>query len=159
MSLEQRLARLEAEVAELRAAQALRTLLSQYAVTVDEQQPAALAALFTPDARVDIPAWSVAVSGREAVMGFYAEYWARFARPRRYFANEQFRIADDRASCFMYWHVTQERNDESVLGWGTYDWAFRRDGRDWRIASVVISIRAMTTLPAGWAGDRQFTDA
>ena len=159
MSLERRLARLEQEVAELRATEALRRLLSQYAVAVDDRQPGLLRQVFTGDAHVAVPAWAVDVRGIDAVLAFYDDYWARFANPRRYFANADYRVTDTTATCFMYWHVTQERNDRAVLGWGTYDWRFRRDGSAWRIHGVTIDIRAMTTLDAGWAGIRRFTDA
>ncbi|MGD9602491.1 MAG: nuclear transport factor 2 family protein [Gammaproteobacteria bacterium] len=159
MSLEQRLARLERDVTELRATEALRRLLSQYAVAVDDRQPDLLRRVFTEDAHVAVPAWSVDVRGGDAVLAFYEDYWTRFANPRRYFANADYRVTGTAATCFMYWHVTQERHDRAVLGWGTYDWRFRRDGIEWRIAAVTIDIRAMTTLEAGWAGARRFTDA
>lgn len=159
ISIEQRLAHLELQVGELQAAQALRTVLSQYALAVDDKRPDLLRALFTPDVQVQIPAWQVDVAGLDAVMAFYDDYWARFDQPRRYFANDTTRIDGDTAKVFMYWHVTQERGVSSVLGWGTYDWEFVRNGDEWRIAAVLISIRAMTTLDAGWAGEHKFTDA
>ncbi len=159
MDIEACLKELSADVAELKAQQALRSVLSRYAVAVDDKHADALRTLFTSDIRVEIPAWSVDAQGIEAVMVFYAEYWAKFANPRRYFANEDYKVTGDLAQCFMYWHVTQERNDQSVLGWGTYAWRFRREAGAWRIEGVVISIRAMTTLAAGWATAHQFTDA
>lgn len=55
--------------------------------------------------------------------------------------------------------MTQERGTSSVLGWGTYDWEFVRSGGQWRIAGVLISISAMTTLAAGWARENKFSDA
>jgi hypothetical protein len=55
----------------------------------------------------------------------------------------------------MYWHVTQEQGDDSVLGWGTYDWRFRcADGR-WLIESEIVHVRVMTTLEQGWSEKRQ----
>lgn len=157
--IEQRLARLEREVHELRDQQALRALLSAYAVAVDEHDPPGLRALFTADAWVRIPAWQVEEAGVDAVMAFYDRYWTRYQRPRRYFANDDTRVDGDEARTFMYWHVTQESGEHSVLGWGTYDWQFRRVDGAWRIAGVLISILAMTTLDAGWAGEAKFTDA
>ena len=56
----------------------------------------------------------------------------------------------------MYWHVTQDSNGESYLGWGTYKWSFSRVGADWKISAVEINILAMTTLVAGWAGESKF---
>ncbi len=157
-AIEQRLAQLEQQVGELQAVLALRTVLSQYAIAVDDKRPELLRTLFTHDARVRIPAWQVDVVGIDAVMAFYDEYWARFDQPRRYFANDDTRISGDTAKVFMYWHVTQERGMSSVLGWGSYDWDFVRSQGQWRIAGVLISIRAMTTLDAGWAGKHKFTD-
>ena len=154
-----RLAALESRVTELADGQALRALLSQYAIGVDDKRPALLRSLFTHDARVQIPAWQVDVVGLEEIMAFYERYWARFDQPRRYYANDDTRIRGDRAHTFMYWHVTQEERGVPVIGWGTYDWNFLRvDGR-WLIDCVLISIRAMTTLEAGWGGAARFTDA
>lgn len=153
---ELRLTALEQEVADLKAQQALRTLLSRYAVAVDDHQPELLRTLFTPDCIVEIPAWNVARRGLADVIDFYHDYWRRFASPRRYFANEDFAVSGDTATCFMYWHVTQEHRGEPWLGWGTYAWRFARDGNQWRISSVLIDIRAMTTLARGWAGENKF---
>ncbi|MEQ8663098.1 MAG: nuclear transport factor 2 family protein [Gammaproteobacteria bacterium] len=152
-TIEERLAALEREVAALRADNDIRTVLSHYAIGVDEKRPHLLRELFADDAVLGVPAWAVEVHGVEAIMQFFENYWGRFDNPRRYYANEDIRVAGDRASAFMYWHVTQELGTESVLGWGTYEWGFRRrnsDGR-WLIARETVHIRAMTTLAAGWA--------
>ncbi|MCB1746089.1 MAG: nuclear transport factor 2 family protein [Gammaproteobacteria bacterium] len=151
-TLETRLAALEHEVAALRADRDIRTVLSQYAVGVDEKHPHVLWPLFTDDAVIEVPAWSVEVRGIDAVMRFFENYWRRFDNPRRYYANEVVTVTGDTASAFMYWHVTQEEGADSVLGWGTYDWGFRRQGGQWLIAREVVHIRAMTTLARGWAG-------
>ncbi len=158
-TIERRLAALEGRVRDLEAAQAIRAMLSQYASAVDEKLPERLHALFTADSVVRIPAWNVDVAGIDAVMAFYDTYWNRFDHPRRYFANEDLRVTGNDATCFMYWHVAQERNGLPVLGWGTYDWQFRQVDGAWRIAGVLITILAMTTLAAGWAGANRFTDA
>lgn len=158
-SLATRLAALEQRIAELEDGQALRALLSQYAIGVDDKRPELLRSVFTPHARVQIPAWKVDVMGLDEIMAFYARYWARFDQPRRYYANDDTRIRGDRAHTFMYWHVTQEEREVPVVGWGTYDWNFQRVGGRWLIDNVLISIRAMTTLAAGWGGAARFTDA
>jgi len=153
-TIESRLDALEREVAALRADNDIRAVLAHYAIGVDEKRPHLLRELFTDDAVLGVPAWSVEVNGLDAIMQFFENYWGRFDNPRRYYANEDIRVDGDRATAFMYWHVTQEHGRDSVLGWGTYDWAFRRraaDGR-WLIEREVVHIRAMTTLAAGWAG-------
>ncbi|MEQ8231352.1 MAG: nuclear transport factor 2 family protein, partial [Gammaproteobacteria bacterium] len=153
-TVEERLAALEREVAALRADNDIRAVLSHYAIGVDEKRPHLLRELFADDAVLGVPAWSVEVHGVDAIMQFFENYWGRFDNPRRYYANEDIRVDGERASAFMYWHVTQELAADSVLGWGTYEWAFRRrpgDGR-WLIEREIVHIRAMTTPAAGWAG-------
>ena len=157
-TIEQRLARLEEEVRDLTAQHAVRRTLSQYAIGVDEKRSDILRKLFTDDATLKIPEWNIDVSGKTDVMAFYDYYWSRFDNPRRYYANEDIAIQSDSATAFMYWHVTQERDGKPYLGWGTYEWTFRRRADAWQIASVVINLLAMTTLAAGWAGSNRFSD-
>jgi ketosteroid isomerase-like protein len=151
-TLEARLAALEIEVAALRGANDVRGVLSQYAIGVDEKRPHVLRPLFATDAVLGVPAWAVEVRGVDAIMAFFENYWRRFDNPRRYYANEDIKVSGDRATAFMYWHVTQELGADSVLGWGTYDWAFRKESGRWLIEREVVHIRAMTTLAEGWAG-------
>lgn len=151
-TLEARLAALEAEVAALRAINDIRAVLSRYAIGVDDKRPHVLRPLFAADAVLAVPAWAVEVRGQEAIMAFFENYWRRFDNPRRYYANEDIEVNDDQATAFMYWHVTQELGADSVLGWGTYDWRFRKAGERWLIEHETVHIRAMTTLAEGWAG-------
>jgi hypothetical protein len=39
----------------------------------------------------------------------------------------------------------------SFVGWGCYDWAFRRDEDAWRISNFIVRVECMTTLENGWA--------
>ena len=157
--IDERLARIANDLRALHAHHDIRRTLSQYAIAVDDQRPDLLRTLFAQDATLRVPVWNIDVSGKVAVMAFYDDYWDRFKNPRRYYANENIAARGDGATAFMYWHVTQERNGTSILGWGTYEWAFRRHRDEWQIASVVINLLAMTTLAAGWAGLARFTDA
>lgn len=157
-TIEQRLDVLEREVAILRAREGMRKTLSQYAVGVDDKRPEILADIFAEDAVLKVPEWNVELSGKEAVLSFFTEYWSRFDTPRRYTANEDFVLEGsgmnegDTARAFMYWHVTQARDGESYLGWGSYEWGFRKTGERWLIIREVVDIHAMTTLSKGWAG-------
>lgn len=153
--IESRLDALEVEVTALRADRDIRAVLSQYAVGVDDKRPHLLREIFAVDAVLKVPAWSVEIAGLEAILQFFENYWGRFDRPRRYYANEDIKVTGDRASAFMYWQVTQELESESVLGWGTYDWGFRRKDGRWLITEEVVHIRAMTTLADGWAGQTE----
>jgi len=152
-SVEERLAALEAEVLELRGKDAVRRILSRYAVGVDGKRPGILRELFDEEALLSIPNWNIEVRGRDAIMAFFEDYWSRFDNPRRYYANEDITVAGSRAEAFMYWHGTQERNGESIFGWGSYDWGFKFVNDRWLITKEVVHIFAMTTLEAGWAGE------
>jgi ketosteroid isomerase-like protein len=156
LTVEQRLANLEREIAVLQAKDDIRQTLSLYAVGVDDKRPEILTNIFAEDAVLKVPEWDVERVGKEAVIGFFNEYWKRFDTPRRYYANEDFDIKGtndgNTATAFMYWHVTQAREGRSYLGWGTYDWGFRRAGERWLITHETVDIRAMTTLAKGWAG-------
>jgi len=150
-TLEERLSALEDEVRVLRAKDLIRHTLSQYAVGVDSKQPAILCCLFDEEAVLSVPNWNIEERGRDAVMAFFEDYWAQFDNPRRYYANEDITVHDSNAEAFMYWHVTQERGGDSVLGWGFYDWSFKLVDGHWLITKEVVHILAMTTLTAGWA--------
>jgi ketosteroid isomerase-like protein len=150
--LESRMNALEEEVRRLRAAEDIRTVLSQYAIGVDEKRPHVLRPLFADNAHIGVPAWSVEINGVDAVMQFFEHYWGRFDSARRYYANEDVKVSGDTASVFMYWHLTQQREGQSVLGWGTYDWSFVRSAEKWLIDREIVNIRAMTTLEDGWGG-------
>lgn len=151
MTIEERLKVLENEVARLRGAEGVRTTLSRYARAVDTKDRPALAALFTADAVIRVEPWGVEGQGREDVLAFFDDYFARFDHPRRYCANAEIVVEASQATAFTYWLVTQVREGKSIIGWGTYDWAFRQEGAEWRIALEVVKIHTMTTLDQGWA--------
>ena len=151
ITLEQRIIRLEQELERIQVRETVRELLSLYAVGVDEKRPDVLERLFSDDAVLQIPAWDIDARGKAAVLAFFTEYWSRFQNPRRYYANESIDITGAQATAFTYWHVTQERAGESILGWGTYEWGFRRDNDNWQVCKEVVHIHAMTELTQGWA--------
>jgi ketosteroid isomerase-like protein len=149
--LAERLARLEARVAVLESVEGIRHTLSDYARALDERRPELLAEIFTDDCRLLTDPWGADTRGKARMLRTFERYWERFRNPRRYYANEAIRVDGEAATAFSYWLVTQEDGDRSVLGWGTYDWSFQREGGRWRIAELRIHILAMTTLDRGWA--------
>jgi hypothetical protein len=149
--VEKRIAALESKVAALEAQTQIRHTLSQYAIGVDEKRPELVREIFTPDAHFGVPAWDVDRTGIDDIIDFFETYWSRFDNPRRYYANEDITVTGDSATAFMYWHVTQERGGDCVLGWGTYDWGFRRVGDRWLIEKEIVHVRIMTTLAEGWS--------
>lgn len=153
-SVEERLTALEGDVADLTGREAVRRVLSRYAVGVDSKRPGILRELFDEEAVLSIPNWNIEVRGRDAIMAFFEDYWSRFDNPRRYYANDDIVVQGIYAEAFMYWHVTQERDGESVVGWGSYEWGFKSVEDRWLITKEVVHILAMTTLDAGWAGGK-----
>jgi ketosteroid isomerase-like protein len=149
--LERRLAALERRVAELEAAEGVRRTMSDYARALDERRPELLERIFTDDCHLVTQPWGADSHGKARMLRLFDRYWQRFANPRRYYANEAITIAGDTATAFTYWFVTQDDGDRSAIGWGTYDWTFRRESGMWKIGELVIRILTMTTLDRGWA--------
>jgi hypothetical protein len=151
MSLEDRLAALEQRVATLEGVEGVRRALSLYARGVDERRTDLLEQLFAEDCHLQTVPWGADTRGRARVLLGLQRYWERFQHPRRYYANENIRVDGDRATAFTYWFVTQDDRDRSVIGWGTYEWAFRLEGGAWRATELIIRVLTMTTLDRGWA--------
>ena len=149
--LSERLAALERRVASLEAVESIRHTLSDYARALDERRRDLLARVFTDDCHVATTPWGGDTRGNERMLRMFDRYWQRFANPRRYYANEAITVDGDTATAFTYWFVTQDDGDRSVIGWGTYDWAFRREADYWRASELLIHVLTMTTLDRGWA--------
>jgi ketosteroid isomerase-like protein len=150
-TLEARLVALERRVADLEAMEGVRRTMSDYARALDERRPDLLDRVFTDDCHlVNIP-WGADSRGKAKLLKVFGRYWERFANPRRYYANEAITVDGDTATAFSYWFVTQDDADRSAIGWGTYDWTFRREEGAWRVSELVIRVLTMTTLDRGWA--------
>ena len=149
--LEERLAHLERRVAALEAVEGVRHTLSDYARALDERRPELLDRIFADDCHLVTIPWGADTRGKARMRRAFDRYWARFANPRRYYANEAITVDGDRATAFTYWLVTQDDGDRSAIGWGTYDWVFRLEDGTWKIAELVIRVLTMTTLDRGWA--------
>ena len=149
--LEARLVELERRVAVLEAVEGVRHTLSDYARALDERRPDLLDRIFTDDCHLVTTPWGADTRGKAKMLRAFERYWARFGNPRRYYANEAITVDGETASAFTYWFVTQDDGDRSAIGWGTYDWVFRREDGVWRIAELAIRILTMTTLDRGWA--------
>src|SRR5262249_37217387 len=140
----------ERRLATLEAMEGVRQTMSDYARALDERRPDLLDRIFTDDCHLVTEPWGADSRGKARMLRIFERYWARFGNPRRYYANEAITVDGDAATVFTYWLVTQDDGDRSALGWGTYDWTFRREAGRWRIAELVIKILTMTTLDRGW---------
>jgi len=151
-ALEARVAELERRLAALEAMEGVRTTLSDYARALDERRPDLLASIFTEDCHLVTVPWGADSRGKGRMLRVFERYWARFSNPRRYYANEAIWVDGGAATAFSYWLVTQEDGERSIIGWGTYDWAFRLENGAWRISELIIRVLVMTPLERGWAG-------
>jgi ketosteroid isomerase-like protein len=146
-----RLLALERRVASLEAMEGVRQTLSDYARALDERRPDLLQRIFTDDCHLATSPWGADSRGNARMLRVFERYWQRFANPRRYYANESIAVDGEAATAFSYWFVTQDDGDRSIIGWGTYDWAFRREGDYWKINELLIKVLTMTPLDRGWA--------
>lgn len=151
MTVDARLADLERRLAVLEGIEGVRRTLSLYARWLDENRPELFEQVFASDCHLKTVPWGADVHGRERVRRGFGRYLARFQHPRRYYANEAITVEGETAKAFAYWLVTQEDGDRSVIGWGTYDWAFRLEDGTWKVTDLVITVLTMTTPDRGWA--------
>ena len=154
MDSETRLARLEAQTRTLTSKDAIWRLMARYARAVDEEDDEDLAAIFTTDATCETVPWSKGkvYEGRDSIVRLFKGYQKRFRHRKRFVANELIDVLDDsNATGWSNWLVVHANEADSYIGWGSYDWGFRRDGDTWRINRFVVHVECMTTLANGWA--------
>lgn len=153
MSLEARIAKLEAGLRAIADRDEIDRLITRYARAIDEDIGAEIAAILTPDAALVIKPWiGEPVVGRDGVVASFKDYIGKFTNRKRFVVNRRIDLSGaDHATGWANWLVTQARGGQSYCGWGNYDWEFRRDDGVWAIARMVITVDSMTTLEAGWA--------
>ena len=152
-SLEQKFARMELRLRVLEDRESIRQVLGQYCNAVDLRDAAALAPLFSRDARVTVVPWNVDVRGHDAVMAFFVDYFGSdWREPRHNRANECITADGDAYRVFSYFHETVARGEESIIGWGTWEDRFVCEDGAWKIAERVITILALTPITKSWAG-------
>lgn len=122
--------------------QAIGELIHAYCWHFDMNEPEALAALFTEDARVDYGPEFPDLLGRAAIGQAVASGLATlFAATSHHVSNIRitFEGPDGAASdCYLYaWHRYRDGRPESEL-WGRYHHRFRRTPEGWRIAELVL---------------------
>lgn len=132
----------EAAWRELLDRQAIGELIHAYCWHFDMNEPAALAALFTEDARVDYGPEFPDLQGRAEIEKAVAKgLRTLFAATSHHVSN--IRITFDgpdgaESDCYLYaWHRYRDGRPESEL-WGRYHHRFRRTPEGWQIAGLVL---------------------
>lgn len=152
MTIEERLAALEQQQAQLQAQHDIMQTIARYARGIDEQLDEELAAIFTDDVVLQTQPWTQRpLEGKTLALKAFRNYRWAFQHPRRFITNHQITVNDDgTASGYANWFVVQAREEQSYCGWGSYEWTFRYEEGLWRISQMLIALDCMTTLERGW---------
>lgn len=128
---------------ELTDRQAIGELIHAYCWHFDMNEPEALAALFTTDARIDYGPEFPDLQGRAAIEQAVAKgLRTLFAATSHHVSNIRITFAgpaEARSDCYLYaWHRYLDGRPESEL-WGRYRHRFLRTSDGWLIAELVLS--------------------
>jgi uncharacterized protein (TIGR02246 family) len=132
----------EDTVRELADRQAITDLVHAYCLHFDQNEPDAVAALFTQDATVDYGPETATIVGSEAIAGTIAVGLDQiFAATSHHVSNIQITFdGPDAATGVTYlyaWHRYRDGSPDGEL-WGRYHHRFRRTEDGWRIAELVL---------------------
>lgn len=130
----------EAALRELADRQAIADLVHAYCFHFDNNEPAAVAALFTDDATVDYGPESATIVGADSIAATIAVGLERtFAATSHHVSNLQitFEGPDDaRSVTYVYaWHRYVDGSPDGEL-WGRYRHRFVRTEAGWRIGEL-----------------------
>lgn len=131
-----------AAVSELLDRQAITDLIHAYCYHFDRNEPAEVAALFTPDATVDYGPEAATIIGADAIVSTISVGLERtFAATSHHVSNIQITLeGGDRARSVTYlyaWHRYVDGSPDGEL-WGRYLHRFARTDAGWRIAELVL---------------------
>lgn len=122
--------------------QNLADLVYAYCFHFDNNEPEAVAALFTEDARIDYgPEVEPIVGKAKIVPSIEAGLEERFLATSHHLSNMRIRFeTPDTASAVAYvyaWHRYRDGGPDGEL-WGRYHYRFRRTLGGWKIAELVL---------------------
>ena len=122
--------------------EAIADLVHAYCQHFDENDPDAVAALFTEDARIDYGPELEPIVGRAAIAPRIAVGLTEtFAATSHHVSNMRIVFdGPDEASAVTYlyaWHRYRDGSPDGEL-WGRYHHRFRRTAEGWRIAELVL---------------------
>ena len=133
---------LEETVRELADRQAIADLVHAYCLHFDQNEPEAVAALFTDDATVDYGPETATIVGGDSIAGAIAVGLDTiFAATSHHVSNILITFdGPDSATGVTYlyaWHRYRDGSPDGEL-WGRYHHRFRRTGEGWRIVELVL---------------------
>jgi ketosteroid isomerase-like protein len=139
-----------ARVSRLEDIEAARNMHHIYASTLDEPSAKTVAQLFAEDAVLNTPVGSF--TGRQAIEDFYAAALAADTSLKQHLITDV-KVASaepGRVRLQSYFLYLGRGDDDSVIGWGTYDDTVDVSGPEPVFVEKTIDIIVGTTLDAGW---------
>jgi len=132
---------------ELTDRQAITELIHAYCFHFDNNEPDAVAALFTGDATVDYGPESATIVGSAAIATTIAVGLERtFAATSHHVSNIQITFEEPdhaRSVTYLYaWHRYVDGSPDGEL-WGRYRHRFVRTGAGWRISGLLLEAAGM----------------
>ena len=120
----------------------ITALIHAYCFHFDRNEPNALAALFTPDARVDYGPEAQLLTGTEAIRAAVAKGLAEtFAATSHHVSNISIRLESATVAtsiCYLYaWHRYHSGAPDGEL-WAQYHHSFVRTEAGWRIQGLTL---------------------
>lgn len=132
---------IERAVIELCDRQAITELIYRYCECFDRNDPAGVAALFTPDAVVDYNPDTPNIAGRDIEATIAIGLRDTFAATSHHVSNVMITFdGPDRAHSLCYvdaWHRYHADVPDGYL-WGRYRHEFRRTQDGWRITALLL---------------------
>ncbi|MEO7634035.1 MAG: nuclear transport factor 2 family protein [Sphingomicrobium sp.] len=132
---------LAARIDRLEAESAIRALAARYCFAIDNHDLAAVADLFTADARVFSRDGVMDARGRDAVLRQYEQRFAVLGPSNHVSHDHWIRCGDDpdRAEGLLSAHAELWRNQTTMVTALRYDDIYRREDGEWRFAERALS--------------------
>ena len=138
-----------ARVDRLESKDAIRALVSAYAIACDEHDMPRLMGLFSADARFDSPNGAMVANGRDAIEAMFIETF-KIRGPAYHWTHDVTVEIDpndpDKATGLVYSHAETTPNGVVSLAAMKYDDEYRREAGQWRFAKRTI--RFLYYVPA-----------
>jgi hypothetical protein len=141
---------LAARLQRLEDIEAARGMFHVYAETLDEPNAKTVAQLFADDAVLHTPVGDF--TGRPAIEDFYRQAFAADTSLKQHLIVNPKVVGTDpgRVRMQSYFLYLGRGDDDSIIGWGTYDDTIDVSGQEPLFLEKTIGIIVGTTLDAGW---------
>lgn len=132
---------LAARIDRLEAESAIRALAARYCFAIDNHDLAAVAGLFTADARVASCDGVMDATGRDAIIRQYEQRFAVLGPSNHVSHDHWIRFGDDpdRAEGLLSAHAELWRNGGMMVTALRYDDRYRREAGEWRFEERILS--------------------